>query len=105
MVYFRLADGGLYEAKLQDGVTLLETAQQNGIDGFLGECGGKSRCGTCHCYIDPTQAHLLPKPDHIESEMLNFVAAERKPGSRLACQIRLAPRMSGLRVDIPARQF
>jgi ferredoxin len=33
------------------------------------------------------------------------VAAERRPGSRLACQIAITPDLSGLFVEIPATQF
>lgn len=105
LIFFTLANGGQYEAQAQPGQSLLQAAERNGIDGFLAECGGSGTCGTCHCYIAPDQWDLLPAPSADEAEMLGFVADERRPTSRLACQVRLATAPDGLRVDVPARQI
>jgi ferredoxin, 2Fe-2S len=40
----------------------------------------------------------------MEEEMLEFVAAERRPTSRLACQLVLPPECDGLRVFMPEMQ-
>jgi 2Fe-2S ferredoxin len=37
--------------------------------------------------------------------MLGFVAAERRPGSRLACQVELTAALDGLTVTLPQRQY
>ena len=34
------------------GVSLMETAKANRVDGILGECGGGCACATCHVYVD-----------------------------------------------------
>jgi 2Fe-2S ferredoxin len=47
---------------------------------------------------------LLPEPDDGEQEMLDGVAAERRPNSRLGCQIILNGEMDGLVVRVPERQ-
>jgi ferredoxin, 2Fe-2S len=105
LIYFTLANGGQYDAEASEGQTLLQVAVQNGIDGLLAECGGSCTCGTCHCYIDTAQWALLPAPETTESDMLDFVADERRATSRLACQIRITPELEGLRVHVPARQI
>ena len=104
-LYFIQANGGQYDAEAAVGQTLLQAAEESGIDGFLAECGGSGTCGTCHCYIDPAQSGWLPAPEPAELEMLDFVADERRPNSRLACQIKVTAQLEGLKVQIPARQI
>jgi 2Fe-2S ferredoxin len=55
--------------------------------------------------IDESQLAMLPTPDSSEAQMLDFVATERLPGSRLACQIKLQAQHQGLRLTLPERQF
>lgn len=93
------------EASAGVGKTLLQAAEAHGVDGLLAECGGSCSCGTCHCYIDPAQLSLLAVPEKAELEMLDFVADERKPNSRLACQVKIVAELDGLRVQMPARQI
>jgi 2Fe-2S ferredoxin len=40
-----------------------------------------------------------------EDSMLDFAAAERRPNSRLSCQIALTPALNGLVVDLPSSQY
>jgi ferredoxin len=37
--------------------------------------------------------------------MLDFVAAERRETSRLACQVHITAQHNGLRIHLPARQI
>jgi 2Fe-2S ferredoxin len=104
LIFFTLANGAQYEAPASIGQTVLQAAERAGIDGFLAECGGSCTCGTCHCHLDPSQAHLFPPPEPAEDEMLDFVADGRTDHSRLACQLHITPAHEGLRVGIPARQ-
>jgi ferredoxin, 2Fe-2S len=55
-------------------------------------------------YLDPEWAGHFPAADSMEEEMLEFVAAERRPTSRLACQLVLPPECDGLRVFMPEMQ-
>lgn len=88
-----------------DGVTLMQAATGYGINGIVAECGGSGICATCHVYVDEAWAAHLPAPESHEAEMLEMTAAERRPTSRLACQIRLGPALQGLVVHLPDRQY
>jgi 2Fe-2S ferredoxin len=86
------------------GVSLMQAATGHGVDAILAECGGTATCGTCHVYVEPAWLSRLPAAEPHEVEMLDFVAAPRQPGSRLACQIRLTPELQGLVVRLPEHQ-
>lgn len=87
-----------------DGQSLMRIAQENGIGGIVAVCGGACCCGTCHVYVLQQWADRLPSPSEDERAMLEFVAAERLPESRLACQIFITEACDGLTVIIPAIQ-
>jgi|SRR5690606_17204566 len=89
---------------LPEGHNLMQGAVQNGIEGIIGECGGSMVCATCHCYVDPDRLSDLDPPSDEELEMLEDVAAERKPNSRLACQIKVTASLDGLTIVIPDTQ-
>jgi 2Fe-2S ferredoxin len=42
--------------------------------------------------------------DDFEDEMLDDAAAERRPNSRLSCQIRMTDELDGLELDIAPEQ-
>ena len=98
------ADGQATTIDLPEGWTLVQGALANNITGILAECGGSCTCVTCHCYVDEARLAELPPPAENEAAMLDFVAAERRPNSRLACQIRATAALDGLRVELPAHQ-
>lgn len=104
-LYFIQPNEAIQEASASDGQTLLSAARESGVDGFTAECGGNGTCGTCHCYIEPTQAEELLGPSDEELAMLDFVASPREAHSRLACQIVVEYFMDGLKVFMPERQF
>lgn len=88
-----------------NGVSLMQAATGRGVDGIVAECGGSAICATCHVYVDEPWASQLPPPDDNEQTLLALVAAERRPGSRLSCQIPLDPALQGLVVRVPERQY
>jgi len=98
------ASGQSTTVNLPDGWSLMQGATTNGIDGILGECGGSCACATCHCYVDEARLSELPAASEGELEMLDHVAAERRPNSRLACQIKSSAALEGLIVHLPATQ-
>jgi ferredoxin, 2Fe-2S len=86
------------------GTSVMEGAVKNGIDGIVAECGGACMCATCHVYVDESFLGKLPPIGEEQEEMLGSTAAERKPNSRLSCQIDVKPEYDGLIVRMPARQ-
>lgn len=98
------ASGQSTTVNLTNGWNLMQGATANGIDGILGECGGSCACATCHCYVDEARLGDLPPASEAELAMLENVAAERRPTSRLACQIKATPALEGLVVHLPDTQ-
>jgi 2Fe-2S ferredoxin len=86
------------------GTTVMENAIKNGIDGIVAECGGACMCATCHVYVDPAFLDRLPEIGEEQEEMLGSTFAERKPNSRLSCQIQMKAEYDGLIVRMPERQ-
>jgi len=87
-----------------EGDSVMEGAVQNGVDGIGADCGGNCQCATCHVYVEE---QCLPWLDPIEDDqeaMLGSTVAERKPNSRLSCQIRVTAKLNGLVVHTPDRQ-
>jgi len=101
-----LAQGGtetVVEAAIGDSLMLAAIA--NGIDGIVGECGGSAMCATCHVYVRTDWLDRLPPRSEVEEEMLESTAAERRPNSRLSCQILAAPELDGIVVEMPETQL
>lgn len=97
-------DGSSQMFEGSDGQSLMSIAVDAGIDGIVGRCGGFSNCGTCHVYVDEAWLDQLPELSPEENMMLDGTPAERKPVSRLSCQIPLVPALNGLVVTIPEMQ-
>lgn len=80
--------------------SLMEAIRDSGFDDFLAMCGGACACATCHVYVqDPARLANLPpmKPD--EDALLDG-CDDRRPNSRLSCQIRMNETLDGLGVAI-----
>ena len=95
-VVFVEPSGDEIEVDAQEGWSLMQVAQAKGVDGIEAECGGACACATCHCYVEGEAAAAVPAPLDGELAMLDNVAAERRPNSRLSCQIRVTPEIAGL---------
>ena len=98
-ITFVLANASKHEVDVEPGLSLMEAAVQNGIDGIVAECGGACACATCHCYIDNQWKNKLQPMDDMEDCMLD-AAIGRRPGSRLACQIEVTAALEGLTVRV-----
>jgi 2Fe-2S ferredoxin len=86
------------------GDSLMQAAVAANVRGIEADCGGLATCATCHVYVREPFAGQLPPPQEDEAAMLEFTAAERRPNSRLSCQITLTADLDGLAVDLPASQ-
>lgn len=100
-IVFIDADGKAEEVEATSGLSLADAAIAYGIKGIVGDCGGACACGTCHVYVDPKWLDQLPPVESAESDLLASLDDQR-PNSRLACQIKVVEKMSGLLVEIPS---
>jgi 2Fe-2S ferredoxin len=88
----------------QEGHSVMQTAVAQGIKGIVGECGGSAMCATCHVYVDEAWGSKLPPMLATEDEMLECTSSERRPQSRLSCQIKLSAKLDGLVLRLPESQ-
>ena len=86
------------------GESVMATAVKNGVPGIVGECGGNVSCATCHVWVRDEFLPLVGEPGEMEEDLLDMAVSERREGSRLSCQIRVAPELDGLTVDVPPEQ-
>jgi 2Fe-2S ferredoxin len=103
-VRFNQPDGSTVEVDAASGASLMEAAVDHDVSGIVAECGGACSCATCHVYVDPAWGDKLIPPDPLEDGMLDCVI-ERRPTSRLSCQIKVTDALEGLVVDIPDAQL
>lgn len=87
-----------------EGVSVMHAAIANGVSGILAECGGAASCATCHVYVDEAWMGRLPAVGDDEDGMLDCTASERRPNSRLSCQIEVSSSLDGLIVRMPETQ-
>lgn len=86
------------------GVSIMEAAVINDVEGITAECGGNAMCATCHVYVDEPHFSLLPPREELEEGMLEFTAAPCTEASRLSCQLRMTAELDGVRIRLPERQ-
>ncbi|AOB30840.1 ferredoxin [Bordetella sp. H567] len=104
IITYILRDGARREVDVPEGTSVMEAAVRENIRGIDAECGGCLSCATCHVYIDASSTGAIPDPEDEETELLEGVAAERRPESRLSCQIIVTQAAAGLVVRIPDHQ-
>ena len=66
-------DGTETAVDAKEGMSVMQTAVNNGVDGIVAECGGACSCATCHVYVDEGWFDKLPEAQAMEKEMLDFV--------------------------------
>ena len=92
-------DGGRRDLEIDIGSTVMEGAVDNNVPGIVAECGGACACATCHAYIDDAWLDKLPPMSEMEDAMLDS-ALERRPNSRLSCQLEVTAELDGLIVHV-----
>ncbi|MGC0367037.1 2Fe-2S ferredoxin [Rhodococcus sp. 27YEA15] len=98
-------DGSRETCDVPSGKSVMLAAQSSGVSGILGECGGQAMCATCHVYVDESFLDKLPEPSEEEDAMLEEAASDRRPNSRLSCQIDASDALDGLVVHVPEEQL
>lgn len=105
IITFIRPDGARRDLDVAEGASLMQGAVARGLDGIVAECGGSAMCATCHVYVDEAWAGRLPPVSEDEDALLDGAAAERRPTSRLSCQVVATADLDGLVVRLPDRQF
>ena len=89
--------------EVENGLTVMEGAIQNDIQGIDADCGGSMACATCHVYVEEKWFNKLPKAEEAEVDMIDM-AYEPKKNSRLSCQLIVSEELDGLIVTTPSKQ-
>ena len=97
-------DGTETVVDAKEGMSVMQTAVNNGVDGIVAECGGACSCATCHVHVEEEWFDKLPEVQNMEKEMLDFVMSPQ-PTSRLSCQIKVTAELDGLVVHTPESQY
>ena len=103
-IRYVLQDGTTHSVQVPQGTSVMRGAIDHNLPGIDAECGGCLSCATCHVYVDEGFFPLLAPATADELELLAGVAAERRPQSRLSCQIPMTAALEGLIVHMPERQ-
>lgn len=98
-VIYHDINGQRREVSVDRGSTVMEGAIDNGVAGIVAECGGACACATCHAYIGEAWLGKLPAIEAMEDAMLDS-AEERRPNSRLTCQIEVTDDLDGLELTV-----
>jgi 2Fe-2S ferredoxin len=96
-------DGSEHCVDVEEEMSLMEGASLNMVPGIEGMCGGICSCATCHCFIDLEDQQRLANISEGEDAMLDGLA-DRRPESRLSCQIPVTDALAGLRIRLPMSQ-
>ena len=89
--------------EVSSGLSVMEGAIQNNINGIDADCGGSMACATCHVYVQEKWLDKLPKAEDAEIDMIDM-AYEPKKNSRLSCQLIVSDNLEGLVVKTPEKQ-
>ena len=97
-------NGKQHEVNVENGLSIMEGAVQNGVPGIDADCGGACACATCHVYVKEDWLEKVSEKSEMEEAMLSL-SPDRKLNSRLACQIPITDELDGLEVSMPEFQF
>lgn len=104
IVRFILPDGTEQALDVAVGVSLMEAARQEGIEGIVAECGGGAICGTCHVHLQRACFDRLEPAGMTEAALLQIVP-EASETSRLSCQVIMSEDLADMYVRVPAVQL
>lgn len=104
VLHFQNQEGETRSVDAVVGDSIMETAVKNDIDEVVAECGGSLICSTCHVYLDDETIAVIPEADDAELDMLEGVASERRPNSRLSCQVIVSEAMAEHTIHTPEDQ-
>ena len=91
-------EGAEHELEGLDDKRAMEVIRDWGLD-IKAECGGSCSCATCHVYVEEDWLGKLPAPSDDEEDLL-YSTLDKKPNSRLSCQILLYEGLDGLKLTV-----
>lgn len=89
-----------YIVEAEIGLTLMDIAVDNDVEGIDADCGGACACATCHIIIPEEFIDAVGKADDDESALLDFLDNQRI-NSRLSCQIEMTEELDGMVIEVP----
>ena len=96
-------NGNSKTIEVDNGLTVMEGAVQNNVQGIDADCGGGMACATCHVYVEDSWFSKLLKAEDAEQDMIDMAYKPNK-NSRLSCQIVVSEEIDGLKVTTPEKQ-
>lgn len=96
-----LPDQSRITAEVPEGQSLMQAALAARVPHVIGECGGNLSCATCHVILAEDWVARAGGPNPQEDPMLDMTEAERRPASRLSCQIRMTAALDGITLIVP----
>jgi 2Fe-2S ferredoxin len=94
-----LRSGEATSVQAANGKSLMQALRDGGVDEVLALCGGCCSCATCHVYIDPAFAAVLPPISSDENDLLDS-SDHRTDRSRLSCQLKVSDAFAGMTVTV-----
>lgn len=98
-VTYTQPDGEAIDVDVPVGTSIMDAARKNGVEGIVAECGGACSCATCHVYVAESWLGKIDPMSDTEDSMLEF-AEDRRPNSRLSCQIIMREDLDGIAVEV-----
>ncbi len=92
-------DGTQRQVDVAPGISVMEAAINNGIQGIIAECGGNCACGTCRVYVPEGWQAVTGEPHELEQAMIEFID-DPDTSLRLSCQIEVNDEIDGLVVRV-----
>jgi ferredoxin, 2Fe-2S len=89
--------------ELEPGVSLMEGAIQNDVEGIESICGGNCYCGMCRLHVPEAWRARVGAAGEFELPVLEGLG-DYRVGARLACQIQVSDELNGLVVHLPEKQ-
>ncbi|KAJ3443642.1 ferredoxin-2 [Anaeramoeba flamelloides] len=93
-IFVKGLDGKKHEVEFEEGDTLYEAAEENGIKQIMGVCGGTMSCTRCQVYVGENKGKFAePEEDELDGLERAF---KRQDDSRLACALELTEEHDGV---------
>lgn len=93
--------GATFTLDADVGAPLMEALRAHGDVEAV--CGGSAACATCHVHIDEAWFDRVGEPTAEELTLLEY-SMERRPTSRLSCQIVVGEGFDGLQLEVAASE-